>query len=189
MPFRYNKNDLLKYIEPADVDSSTMTIAKELATYYKAMCKVGTSWVKPFNESIPLEHQRCFQHFLKTAELVQEIERHGEAVSPRDFIAAQFEGLSFTGGVPYMPQLHTPAATIRYKTFLAKRQARNYKVVKSEDVQSESEFTSEQRKAEKMAVRLGVSTKRAIRMMPQEFSEEFLRSCGVWDEVKDDYRE
>jgi hypothetical protein len=186
---RYNKNDLLKYIEPDEIDPDVLSLAKELALYYKSLCKANTSWLKPFNESLPIEHQKCFQHFVKTAELVHEIQRYGETVSARDFIMAQFEGLSFTGRVPYMTQLHTPTATIRYKEFVSKRLARGYKVVKSEDVQSDVDFLSEQRKAEKMAERLGVSTKRAIRMMSREFSESFLRHHGVWEEAKSDYQQ
>jgi hypothetical protein len=186
---RYNKNDLLKCIEPDEIDPDVFAMAKSLATYYKAICKSGTPWLKPFNEALPIEHQKCFQHFVKTAELVLEIQKHGQPVSARDFITAQFEGLSFTGNVPYMSQLHTPAAMIRYKNFVAKRVARDYKTVKDEDVQGDVDFLSEQRKAEKMAERLGVSTKRAIRMMPREFSEPYLRFRGIWEEVEDDYRE
>lgn len=186
---RYNKNDLLQYIESDDVDPDVYAIAKELASYYKAMCKRGgTSWAKPFNDNIPVEQQKCFQHFMKTAELIIEIQRHGQPVNPRDFVTAQFEGLSFTNRVPYMPQLYTPAATIRYKDYIAKRMVRDYKTVKTEDVQSD-EYVSEQRKVEKMAGRLGVSTKRVLRMMASEFSEGFLRFRGVWDEVKDNHRE
>ena len=186
---RYNKNDLLKCIEPDEMDPDVLSLAKELATYYKAISKAGTPWLKPFNDALPIEHQRCFQHFVKTAELVLEIQRHDQPVSARDFITAQFEGLSFTGNIPYMSQLHTPAAMIRYKNFLAKRLARDYKTVKDEDDQGDADFLSEQRKAERMAERLGVSSKRAIKMMPREFSESYLRFRGIWEEVKNDYLE
>ena len=186
---RFDCSALREFIESDDLDPDVLALAKRLALAYKHLCKTRHFMgAKPFSDVVPVEHQKVFKHFTQAAEIILDIEHAGFQVNPRDYVLAQFEGLDFTGHMPYMSQLHTPAATIRYKNFVAKRQARADRHIQPTDMQV-ADYETEERKATRMAENLGVSVKRVLRMVPKEFTEAFLRYRGVWEGVRTIYRD
>lgn len=181
---RFNRADLVSCIErDPGVSEEAFGVAKQIASSYLAMCKARASWMRPFNMAVPVEHQRVFKHFVSAAVVVLEVRSEGTDASAKDYVAAQFEGLAWTNKIPFPAQLATPSATIRFSDYMSKKNSRAGKVVRPEDNQH-GRFDMEDRKAERVAERMGVSIRRALRTLPREFTEPYLRHRGVWESVQ-----
>lgn len=174
---RFNRADLLKYVEPESHDPKVQKVAKAIASHYKALCKSKVPWLEPYKTTVPVECQKVFQHFVQAAELIFTIEQH-EEIDLRAFVQAQFDGLAWTNKLPYVTQLHTPAALSRYYNYITKYKTRVSKKLQTTDFQEDT-YAFEERKATRIAEQLGVSTRRAIRTMPGEFSPGFLRKYNI----------
>jgi len=182
-----NYSDIQKFVEPNE-ESEVTEIAKQIAAHFKQCCKAQSPWKNPFNPQIPPEHQTAFKHCIKAAELILEI-RETDPVDVGSFVQAQFEGLAWAGNLPWLSQLHSFGARKRYDMYLAKRKASRGRQVQRSDYQTLEEFGPEDRKAESLASRMGVSIKRVLKSMPREFSEAYLRHRGVWSSVSSQFGE
>lgn len=181
---RFNRTQFSSCIErDQDVPDGVFMVAKSVASSYLAMCKATASWLHPFNTVVPVEHQRVFKHFVAAAVVVLEIRSTGQDVSAKDYVTAQFEGLSWTHKIPFPAQLATPAATTRYLDYVSKKSATQSKIATDADQQFEA-YEMEDRKAERLATQMGVSVKRALRLAPHEFTEGYLKYKGVWESVQ-----
>ncbi len=154
-------------------DSEYVDLAKKLAHHYRNKCKAMNVFLEPFSPNVPIELQSTFTNFLKAAKICAELE-----ASPRAYISSQFAGLAFTKKPPYSAQLATPRARERYLTYSIGKVSREDKKVKESDNMHEA-FALEKRKAERMAAQLGVSTRRAIKIMRNEFSPSFLEHMEI----------
>jgi len=133
--------------------------------------------VRPFSDSIPVEEQAVFTHFLKAADILIEEERTSRE-DIRAFVRAQFLGLRWTKSPPYPSQLHSTGARLRFMEYLNKAYAEEA-AKPTEDDFFVNEYEVQERKLKRMCSALKLDEVSVLRSFGSKFTKSFVKSKGA----------
>lgn len=149
-------------------------VAKEIANYYLAICRVRNSYSRILPIGMKPEESRFWANFVKTAREVIDLD-----ANPHGFVMAQFDKVAWKKTIPYPSQLHSQSCVIAYMEWAERNLFIQSRVQTSEETMTEDPFERESRKLEQWSEKFGVSRKRILRENQHEFSDAFLRKYGV----------
>lgn len=159
-----------RLIKLTNILPSVLRLAKELATAYKHRLKRENFYSKPWSTTIPVEEQRVFNHFVQAALILKEA-----GGLPRDYIAAQFDGLEWTKTFPFPTQLATDNARLRYMKYMDRKETKKSRAVTEDDfIVDEFDYYNE--KLKNRAAFYGISEAEVLKQHKSDFSKAFLRS-------------
>lgn len=145
---------------------------------YRNRLKAETNvFVKPFSDSIPVEDQSVFKHFLAVADILID-EGRTEHADVKAFVKAQFIGMRFAGHPPYPGQLHSSGARLRFAEYLNKAYAKESKQTTEDDF-FVNEYEVQERKLRRMTTALGLNESKVLRSFGRQFTKSFLKSKGA----------
>lgn len=153
-------------------------LARRIAMTYRNRLKAEANiFVKPFSDSIPVEEQSVFTHFLKAADILIE-ENRTSHLDVRAFVKAQFIGMKFSGHPPYPGQLYSTGARLRFAEYLNKAYS-DEASIPTEDDFFVNEYEVQERKLKRMCDALNLDEVSVLRSFGSKFTKAFVKSKGV----------
>lgn len=165
-------------------------LAETVAAAYRTFLKHYQPYSQPWHPATPPKDTQFWGAFVRAAEIIIEL-----GATPRDYVQAQWEGIiklaKHRSDRMLFPQmLITDNARLRYINYASTRVNKAKRAVTKKQLVNADPFMRDNRRLKKLSVDYpGVDERDVIVLHCLDFTRDFLKAKGVWNEVRSEYEQ